>query len=240
MSDHQPFSVTVSLRTPVILTQRAWLNLDSVLASLLFDRSHDLPQALRDIPLARTGPVWHGSAALLHPVQSTSSHPAFKRGISPKEEMWAPAYQTGTGRNSNKPVIRRVDTQRGEYKTEMDQYLGLVSERVTWLGCGQIDAVRDLLADLRYVGKKSRQGWGQVDRIDVEESDDDQSLVWRDAQGSPQPMRQVPVTVWQQLGHAADGLLQVNATICPPYFDESSLTRCVVPSSRIAPWAKRF
>lgn len=234
-----PFVVSVGLKTPVILTPRSYLTLDAVLAALLFAETADIEAAHRDIPLQRTGPVWHGSAALVDSVLRRSDLAAFKRGISAQEEMWAPAYQTGTGRNRAVPVRKRIDTQREKYKTELDQYTAIVASTITWTGCGQIDAVQRLLGDLRHVGKKGRQGWGQVERIEVEQTDDDLSLVCRHGD-AVLPMRPIPVALWESLGHSSANLLQIDTQIAPPYFDQSSRTRCVVPSSRTAPWARQF
>lgn len=234
-----PFSVSVGLKTPIILSQSTYLTLDSVLAALIFAATGDLHAAHQDIPLQRTGQVWHGSAALIDSALHRTDLPAFKRGISPLEEMWAPAYQTGTGRNSATPVRKRVDTVREKYKTEMDQYSAIVASTLTWAGCGDVQTVRSVLAELRFVGKKSRQGWGQVDRIEIEEADEDLSLAYQGA-GAALPLRPVPVDLWESLGHSIAGLLQIDAQVCPPYFDPASRCRCVVPASRTAPWATPF
>jgi CRISPR type IV-associated protein Csf3 len=239
MATNQPFYVNVGLQTPVVLGQRAYLTLDSVLAALIYADTGDVEAAHRDIPLARTDAVWHGSAAFFDSIMHRSTQPAFKRSIEPREEMWAPAYQTGTGRNSNKPRPQRVDTQRGKYKSDMDHYTGIAASTLRWFGCGDIAAVRDLLDGLRFVGKKSRHGWGQVARIDIDEATEDLSLLH--AQGAEaQPMRPIPVVLWEQMGQSSQGLLQRTAPVAPPYFDEASSTRCVVPSSRTVPWARRL
>ncbi len=235
----QCFAITVGLKTPIIITARSFLGLDGVLGAMLFARTGDMDRANRDIPLARTGEIWHGSAGFLDSVLAQSLLPSFKRGISIAEEMWAPAYQTGTGRNRNTPIKKRVDIQRDRYATQMDQYPSVAASTLKWFGRGDLAAVRDLLSDLRYVGKKSRQGWGQVQRIDFDETDTDLSIAWEGPDGIAHPMRPVPVDLWQSMGHSADGLLQQDAAVAPPYFCYPP-ARCVVPSSRTEPWAGLF
>lgn len=231
---HKPFSVIAHLQTGLVLTPDAYLTLDAVLASMIFTATEgNIERAHAEIPLERTRSIWHGSAAFLDSAFRQSYSPAFKNGIAPREEMWCEAWR---GKNPKRQPKGRIDTQRGPYKGGMDQYVATECGTVTWFGHGDLDAVRDLLADLRFVGKKARQGWGQIDRIDIDEVDEDLSLSFTDDNGMRHPMRPVPVAEWGD----TTGRLVRSVVSAPPYFDKALAQPCVVPASRIAPWASQF
>lgn len=235
MSD-TPFAVTACLETGVVLSDSAYLTLDALLAAMIFVATDgDVSRAHGDIPLRRTGAVWCGSAAFLDAVARTSFSPAFKSSLSPREEMWLPP-NVWQGKVAKKPRLGRVDQKRGRYNATMDQYVAIHADTATWYGRGDLAAVRELLADLRSIGKKFRQGWGRVSRVEVVEADDDRSLEYVDDAGTRHPMRPIPVTQWGD----PSGCLVRGVVPDPPYFDATREVVCVVPSSRVAPWAGRF
>ena len=236
---HASFAVIASLKTPVILSRDTFLTFDALLAALIYRQTDSLEAAHTQIPLARTEGVWHGSAAFLDSVARKTIGPAFKAGITPREEMWAPAYQTGTGRNRNRILVKRVDTARGPYQTRLDQYVGIAASTVTWFAHGDVQRVRELLLDLSSVGAKTRQGWGRIERLDIEELDDDLSMAYVTPQGAT-PMRPIPVQAWVEMGHQLDDCLVIDTVATPPYLEASRRERCVVPPARTAPWARQF
>jgi len=233
------FAVVASLKTPVILSRNTFLTFDALLAALIYRQTDSLDAAHTQIPLARTAGVWHGSAAFLDSVVRQTIGPAFKAGLTPREEMWAPAYQSGTGRNRDRVLIKRVDTARGPYQTRLDQYVGIAASTVTWFAHGDMQRVRELLGDLRSVGAKAAQGWGQVERLDIEEIDDDLSIAYVTPQGAT-PMRPIPVQTWVDMGRQLDDCLVIDTVATPPYLEASRRERCVVPPARTPPWARQF
>ena len=60
----QSFLLTVKLRAPVILGE-GYFTLDALLAALLFEECGDVEAAHTQVPLRRTGDLFHGSAAFL-------------------------------------------------------------------------------------------------------------------------------------------------------------------------------
>jgi CRISPR type IV-associated protein Csf3 len=236
---HTSFVVIAALKTPVILSRDTYLTFDALLSGLIYRETENLDIAHTQIPLARTACIWHGSAAFLDSVVRKTIGPAFKAGLTPKEEMWAPAYQTGTGRNRDRVVVKRVDTARGPYQTRLDQYTGIAASTITWFAHGDLQRVRELLSYLRSVGAKARQGWGHVERIDIEELDDDLSMAYVTPQGAT-PMRPIPVQTWIEMGHKPDDCLVIDSVATPPYLEASRRERCVVPPARTAPWARQF
>lgn len=235
----QPFCVTAGLQTPVILTTDAYLTLDSLLGAAVFARTGEAEAAVQEIPLAQTDGIFHGSAGFLDSVLLKAPGAGFKLGIQPTEEMWLPAYQTGTSEDkatgrkfrNNKRLVRRVDTVRGEYSTTLDAYSAFAAAQITWFGCGEMKAVRDLLGEITSVGKKSRQGWGAIVGFHLEEIDVDLSLS-RQRRGMDRPMRPIPAATWQAWGRdITPALLTRECAVRPPYFCGPKI-RCVVPATR--------
>jgi CRISPR type IV-associated protein Csf3 len=201
---------------------------------MIFEETGDHEAALRDIPLKQTMGIWHASAAFLPSLVRATRAP-FKRTVEPLEEMWAPAYQTGSGRNSDKVLVKRIDQVRDKYVGLTDTYAGQAVNSVLWFGCGDIDRVRSLMSLVTHVGKKSRQGYGKVADIEIESCDEDRSIRLH-VGGKDMPMRPVPVDVWDALGATRhDALLRVDAAARPPYF-LAPRQSCFVPHTRIQFW----
>lgn len=237
-----PFSVTMTLKTPIILMPGAWLTLDALLASQLFVRTQSVEAAHAEIPLMHSEAqnaagkplrIWHGSAAFVSHINNPGVAP-FKRSVEMRELFHAPYVVMGTGRNADKAAkLQQMDQIRGPYQSLTSAYGTFASEDVRWFGCGDIEAVRDLLDGVQFVGKKHRQGYGQVAGCAVEEMEEDGSLMLR-YRGKPHVMRPVPVQAWQSLGlpDPAQATVEVAASE-PPYF-ESHRERCLVPHTRLA------
>lgn len=231
----QSFAVQADLATPIILSPETYLTLDSLLAAMIFEETGEADAALRDIPLQKTAGIWHGSAAFLTSVVNPFRAP-FKRGVEPLEEMWIPAYQTGTGENSDKVIVKRIDKVRKKYQTLTGEYEAQAASGVLWFGCGDIVRVESIISGLSHVGKKARQGYGQISGVSVEEMDEDWSLSIP-FKGRTYPMRPIPLPVWEtHLHHPLhDELLLVRATSRPPYFCGQK-DRCAVPHSHLQFW----
>lgn len=85
---------------------------------------------------------------------------------------------------------------------------------VRWYAVGNIDRVRQLCACVTHIGKKSTQGWGRVNRWEVEPWAQDWS-VYRNGEA----MRSVP---------SAEGVLY---GVRPPYWMAKNQTSCRLPAS---------
>jgi hypothetical protein len=82
--------------------------------------------------------------------------------------------------------------------------------------------VRSLLDDLKFVGKKRAQGYGEVSSIDV-----DVALCDGVQDSAGYPLRPVPVALW----HGKTDAVRDAETWRPAYFDLSGRALCVVPGS---------
>jgi CRISPR type IV-associated protein Csf3 len=244
------FSVQVTLRTPVVLHPDSYLTLDSVLAAMIYQRTENIGRAHADIPLDRLpSGTWHGSAAFLE--SAIRQRPAeFKNSIELREqarENFITPEKKLKGRVT--PCIdlgrSRWDTaarksgrpNKTHYKATMDTYIAFDAEALYWYGRGDIEAVRDLLSDLHHIGKKRRQGYGQIASIDVIAEDIDASLHF-EHRGQVHSMRPIPVDAWtQDLDLPIRSMPIAMAAAVPPYFT-APLIPCVVPSSRERPWIR--
>lgn len=106
-----------------------------------------------------------------------------------------------------------VLTASGPYKGyNMPIYLrhGYV---VRWYAVGGIERVRDLLAQVTHLGKKTAQGWGRVNRWEVEPWAHD----WSTWQGE-RLMRAIPAPSGIYYG------------VRPPYWRAGNQTTCALPS----------
>ena len=222
MSDHQNFVVYAELDAPVIAAGR--LNLDSILAALIYRETQDLDRAHAEIPLARTDGIWHGSSAFFD--LGLSGETGFSRRMSDSEKESAVWFRGG--RRMRFSLF--VDSQRGKYQNLLDSYSHLSTPAVRWFGRGDIQQVRELVSSMIYVGKKGGSGFGKVSEAGVEvvPIEHDYSMMF---QGKP--ARPIPVEMWHAtFGSTANGDCRTNMeSVTPPYF-ETEKKLCVVPPTR--------
>jgi len=217
---HRPFRVTVRLRTPISVTT-PWIAFDGLLFHLRlldvlgrdfyllpvkFNIADHMPQVPWSIPLARTGPVWHGSASVFEPdtVRVTHSYKRF-------EDRWTEHL-----------AIKRVRQGSGHYRAYMMAQPYIPARTVTWWGCGDVEEVERLLRT--YVvglGNDHRIGWGAVSAIEVEEVPEDLSLV-----RGGKAARALPVAMCEDYEDAAFLAHR------PPYWDPRNVVLCVPPGTR--------
>lgn len=226
----QPFFLAAHLNAPVILQPTSFLTLDSLLGYALFAQNADA--RIADLPLARRHGVWAGSAAFVDSLSSPVPAP-FKRSIEMRQ-LQREEFSFPAGRK--RPYI---DQARGPYRTTMDNYVAYDSPRLIWHGRGDPDACLALLRDMvPAVGKKSRQGFGQVDRWDAHpvDEEDDFSMAAQHL-GLYHPTRPIPLAAWSAMGHSTSGVLVGSCAIDLPHWSSPPQT-CAVPSSRLRFWIR--
>lgn len=182
-------ALQITAATPhgVVLSRPWGIALDGLLASVLWHRrkraaraaGHHLtyrpeaPQETLQLPLARCGgddPDWHWMATFadLHP-----QTPA----------VYDPDIRWRTSRTDRKrlqqlaPVIARaggggVSDSTGRYQRRVVPVMARPATHLTWRAVGDPDQIRDLLTDLRSIGKHTGVGEGVVMRWDVTETPD--------------------------------------------------------------------
>ncbi len=217
----RPFEVTAQLRTPISVTA-GWIALDGLLLHLrlldVLGRDYYLlpaklnlqgllPEEQWAVPLARTGPVWHGSVSVFEPASQTFATKTYKRF----ETRW-----TGELRE------KRVESGRGRFRAYALTQPYIPAARVRFWGCGDVAEVRRLLTTyVQALGNDHRIGWGAVNSIEVTECSEDLSLVC-----GGRAARALPVDMCEDYGDAA------YLAYRPPYWHPANVTLCVPPGAR--------
>lgn len=209
------FIVIAELQAPLIIQRESWLTLDSLLAAVLYRQTGDVEHAHSAIPLARTGAVWHGSAAF--PIDPIPSGARFIADLNPARGDYA------LGTNLPRKILR----VGGRTKPQVDEYPATECAQVVWFGCGDREAVHALLNEVEFVGKKGAHGYGQVRAMHIRPIATDRSLVLPDGT----PARPIPASLWA----AATGQrAAIEDVTCwqPAYWDMARATLCAVPEHR--------
>lgn len=92
----------------------------------------------------------------------------------------------------------------------------LTPGRVVWFAVGDVNGLRDLLADVTQIGRKLAHGWGRVKTWRVEEEKADRSWFAPDESGRLVLMRTLPLC--PELPADLDGWRADYDACCPPYW----------------------
>lgn len=120
--------------------------------------------------------------------------------------------------------MRRVMLSAGPSKSYRlpRERLHLVDDRIAWWAVGDADAVRDLLGEVSYLGKRRAVGLGKVLGWTVELCEAwDGFPVLRDGH----PLRSLPLD-WPGVSSEAE---RAYAVLRPPYWDNASRVEAYVP-----------
>lgn len=225
-----PFLITATLASPMVVLPQSYLTLDSLLWHAV-NAERDGQATLDDLPLAREQGVFCGSAAFVKTLAASSVAP-FKRSIPnttfKREEFVIPGRK--------RPY---VDQARGPYRALMQAYRAYDTETVVWYGRGNPQAcLRLLQAYVPAVGKKARQGYGQVSQWEVTElGEDEDGSLFITHLGQRLPTRPIAVPIWRALGGTLDGQNVGPHGVTLPYW-LSDPQPCVLPASRTRFWLR--
>ncbi len=207
--NERPFRLEVHLAAPAILNGPT--TLDSLLAGALFRMDGDLEKAHREIPLANTAGVWHGSAAFtegffaLRGVTITGGWRMHQYG----HDFIADGVKFGRGGK-----VKKLSAGSGPMRNVMNDYFVTGCRRLIWFGCGDPSAVMDLMGMLPGVGKRAGSGYGEIAHMSVSELPVDRSLVTVGGY----PARPIPRAVWQTLAGAKPNVSFAAGRFTPPYW----------------------
>jgi len=217
----RPLRVTLRMRTPVALNY-PWIFFDGLLAHLLWrmlepEEYRALPSKVLDerlravldlLPLERTGPVFHASASVF---DTESRYVAY-------------IYKRFCERYLDYERVKRKRLERGRGFFR-DFRIGLVvvpARTVTFYAKGEASKIEELLHGLPALGKKRADGFGFVSGFEVEEVEEDWSLV-RDGVA----MRPLPVGM---LAWRSDAVMMAYR---PPYWSKRNITLCAPPGAQV-------
>ncbi len=207
-------TVTTSLKTPIILGG-GYLTLDSLLASLIFEATGDIEVAHSTVPLSSTDGLFHASAALLEP--SDSSRVSFVANMRAMHALDPDLLL----KNKHGQIHKKIGlTRRRDFGAVMNSYTSFDAAEVTWYAEGNPEAVEKLLSDVRFIGKRRGSGFGEVSSWSIEPGDFDGIV-------GPfgEPMRPVPVRMFTGDGAS----LKVDAAWRPAYWHPENRAVCYAP-----------
>jgi len=212
--------ITVSLKTPVILSPDAHLTLDSVLHHILTEKLGGAQAALSAMPLEKVGSVFAASAAFF-PKSAGYVFTPFTSGLRGDMDAGTRLFAPNGNRGKN---WRPFTTKRNDdgVKPSADSYQSIDSPYLVWYANGDYDEIGELLSIPIGLGKRANSGAGEVDAVIIE-PEDDFSVVLPDGT----PARPVPVEEWK--GRACPRIEEVACV--PPYFS-SGARKCVMHMSR--------
>jgi hypothetical protein len=125
--------------------------------------------------------------------------------------------------------LRRVDIAAGANKSLRIPYVCTTLRRDTieWWCLGDADQIRDLLSDVRYLGKHTGSGKGKLRAPWIVESCEpwEGFPVLRDGQ----PLRPLPADY-----PGAIGGRQGYRPVSPPYWDQSRSVQCLLPTESVS------
>lgn len=219
-----PFLATLEFRTPLIL--KAATTLDAILVAEMAIHLGD-EAALASVPLKQTGGVYHASQIYLDAVNWRI--PIAKANLRRNEPQHAPLPLLKGNARGN-----RIVTSHNHQKNTLNSYEAQVVRAAHFGGTGDVAAIRDILADIRAVGLRRADGMGMVAAVVVAALDNVDETRWGLADPAGEPMRPVPLDMWDSLGGIDDPLIQA-VRYRPFYWDtRNAVVPCAVPAHNSA------
>lgn len=210
----QKFQLTLHLASPVV-TGGGYMTLDGLLAAILFDQTEDLETAHRDIPLAQTQGLWHGSAAFYE--TTSTGRQAFVANLRASHDL---DLDLVAKNQQGQPHTKIGLARRREFGAVMNAYRVFSTPEINWFGEGDVDSVRALVATLDFIGKRRANGFGEVRGFSIQPADSDGVLGL-----FGEPLRPIPVELYKGDANA----LKADAAWRPAYWHPENRAICFIP-----------
>lgn len=213
---HTPFKVLIRLGSPVCLTF-PFLHFDSLIAHLdlidkygpkyfEFDRMVYNPQLVQELPLKKSGDIYHGSIAFFEPETSFKYVRIYKR--------FEDKYSTNLKK-------RKLSIGSGYFRSFAIAEPYIPAQYAIFYANGDVERVKYLLENyLHGLGNDIRIGWGSVRDIEIREIPEDKSLI-KDGKAA----RVLPVRICKNYSQTA------YLAYKPPYWHKRNVELCVIPGS---------
>jgi hypothetical protein len=209
------FRITARMRSPLI-TGGGYATLDALLAALLFDRLGDVEAAHAGIPLHNTNGLLHASAAIYETIEEGST--TFVASLRAQHDLDPDLIRKN--REGTAPHRAIATKRERDFGNVLNTYRRVVTPEVNWYAEGDAEAVRKLLADAHFIGKRRASGYGEVERWDLEEDDLD------GVTGHfGEPLRPVPTDMFT----GDQSAVRADAAWRPAYWHPSNRAICFVP-----------
>lgn len=123
---------------------------------------------------------------------------------------------------NTRDIKKYIDISRGSYKNYAMEMPLVVTKRVTFYFRGDIERLFYLFKHLKFIGKKTVIGYGEIKEISIQEIDKDYSLIKDDL-----AMRAIPKHLLKSCEQTA------YLAFKPPFWDRKNVTECCVPLTRV-------
>lgn len=192
---------------------------DAVLAMLFFNAQKnenifngDYEQHLDFLDI--TDGVYHTSYPILNGVKYYDKEKLIK---SFDHEMYAKYGEIVSKNGKAKGVVM---TAQGKYKNEFYSIERIGVDCITYYVRGNREKIEELLKRLRFIGKKSSLGWGEIKHIAIEETLKDYSIFKEN-----KLMRNIPLKNSFGFNGTKVNLMRLTH----PYWSKTDIKECLVP-----------
>ena len=167
----QNIKITLSVNGQAVLSNRPT---DGMLAKLYFEKlkaegkfSGDYAQRLPFLEFNKGG-FYHASN-LFYEKYFLENQTIFK-SFDPED------YANHSSKTKiNKKIF---ESQRGTFKFSLGKFEKSFVRDLVFYIRGDFEAIKELLKDLKAIGKKNAYGWGKISKIVIEEIEEDMSVVY--------------------------------------------------------------
>ena len=213
--------ISFLLLSPVILSR--YTTIDSILIARYFDKLRKLGKIGNDF--VKTEDFIPEISKFIQVKNGTLSGSIWYVGkeakVSPSNAM---LVKTKDREHMFKYTGKIRDNEgSGEYKHYRFGFEALDIKEIYFYVSGDKETIEDLLMDLKGVGKKITVGFGLIDKIKVEETDEDKSFIIKGQASRPLPCRN-----WNL---ESDRVMFYNAY--PPYYDKKDKVPCYMPPTSL-------
>ena len=208
----EPLKITAKLLSPIITGASAYMTLDGILGSVLFDQLQDVDQAHASIPIKQTNSLFHASAMIVEPIAEGKT--AFIAGLYATHSIDPDLIK----KNKKNQIHANVFTST--FTNVMNSYRTITAPDATWYVVGDSERIKALLNDVQFIGKRRASGFGRVQSWTIESADTDGLLSF------DQPLRPIPVPMFK----GDKSLPIVDAAWRPAYWNLNNRAPCYAPS----------
>lgn len=232
MTTPYPFRLTLTLRTNIIL-QRG-IMLDALIARALYNKTGSIETAHTAIPLLNTDGLWHGSSSTMLGSRRRAAGATGGNPVVPQPIHFNRGFSVVRDAHKWRGIFEKYDPSKGPYnnssdlsqfKTRNDVYVSYTASHLSFDGCGDGEVCRDLITQyMPFVGKKHTHGFGEVAFIDLEQTEEDVSVV-----NNGIAARNIPIQHASRYFNNPRGLLIKNRWK-PPYWEGEEVDCVCTPA----------
>ena len=213
----EKFTIRALLVTPAIIST---LTLDGLLSAILFEELQDVDKAHASIPLRCREELFHASVAqLVNPIEA-GKH-GFIAGLRASHDLDLDLIKQGKDGGPHRAMGL---ARRSDFGNVMTGYKTITAKSIEWHAEGDPEEVLQLLKEVEFIGKKRTAGFGQVRGWELIESELDGIT-----DGAGQPLRPVPMTMWNGDKNA----IRADAAWKPAYWVPQHRAICAVPKGGV-------